>query len=324
MKDNSGYTTWFAVQNTSASVATVNIAYSSGHSVNNVQIQPGAARTFYQADEPHGQAIFSAIITSDQPVVAAVIEENPSQMFAYTGFTSGSTNPVMPLINANNAGYQTGVQILNGGNASTDVTVTYTPAPGLGTACTETQTIPAGQSRTFALHVFAPGESPNAPWDQASNCVDGERFVGAAEVTGNSANQELTAIVNQNSAVDGEAYGAFDPAAATSTVVFPLILDRRGADFQFWTGFNVMNVGNANTTVNCTFTDTGFTQSAQLAPGGVMNALQQNNIAEDYAGSATCTASQPIVGVVNEVSQTDPNADRLLVYEGANISAPAN
>jgi hypothetical protein len=315
MKNNSGYTTWFAVQNTAGVDATIDIAYSSGLNVNDVVIKPGAAKTFYQAQENHAIAVFSAIITSDQPIVAAVIEENNRTMFAYTGFTGGSTNPVMPLINANNASYQTGVQILNGGSADTNVTVTYTPAPNLGTQCTETQTIPAKQSRTFALAAFAPNESPG----ENSTCADGVRFVGAAEVTANSASQELTAIVNQFTTTNGEAYGAFNKADATNKVVFPLILDRRGGGFLFWTGFNVMNVSTGNVNVSCSFTGSGFTQQATLVPGGVMNALQQNNIADNYAGSGTCTANGAIIGVVNELSQTDPNADRLLVYEGANV-----
>jgi hypothetical protein len=306
--------------------ATIDIAYSSGLNVNDVVIKPGAAKTFYQAQENHAIAVFSAIITSDQPIVAAVIEENASQMLAYTGFTGGSTNPVMPLINTNNIGIETGIQILNFGNASTDVTITYTPAagPNNGTQCTETQTIPSKQSRTFALHVFAPGES-NA-WDTASNCADGVRFVGAAKVTTNSANTELTAIVNQsskagNATVMAGSYGAFDAGAATGKVVLPLILDRRGGAFLFWTGFNIMNVGTQATTVTCSFTGTGFTQQATLQPNGVMNALQNNNIANNYFGSGTCTTNPdtPIVGVVNELSQTNPASERLLVYEGANI-----
>jgi len=77
-------------------------------------------------------------------------------MFAYTGFMAGSPNPVMPLVNANNNGYVTGIQIQNIGTQPTDVTLSYTPSAA-GSACTETQTIPAGQSKTFALAAFANG-----------------------------------------------------------------------------------------------------------------------------------------------------------------------
>lgn len=333
MKNNAGYNTWFAVQNTAGVEATINIAYSSGLNINGQKIPPGAAKTFYQKDENHSKPVFSAIITSDQPIVAAVIEENDKQMLAYTGFTGGSTAPVFPLVNTNNIGLQTGIQILNFGGVPTDVTVTYTPAPGAnnGQQCTETQTIPSQDSRTFALHVFALGES-NA-WDQASNCVDGARFVGSAKVTTNSANTELTAIVNQSSKSDSTtvmagAYGAFDPAAATGKVVLPLVLKNRGAAYKFWTGFNIQNLSGTASTLQCTYTKFGsmsadLVRTYDLPANGAANVLQNADpdLPEDYYGSATCTTNPnvPVVGVVNELSQTDPISERLLVYEGANI-----
>lgn len=327
MKNNSGYNTWYAVQNTSPDTnATIDIVYSDGVTINDQVIPPGASKSFRQADENHGdndREVFSAIITSDQPIVAAVLEESNSIMFAYTGFTGGSTNPVMPLINYQPAiGYQTGVQIQNIGNADTNVTVTYTPAVvngnAIGTQCTETLTIAKGKSQTFALTAFAPGESAG----ENSTCADGVRFVGAGKVTTNSANQDLTVIVNQLGTADGGAYGGFNPAAATPKVVLPLVQDRRGAGFEFFTGINIMNVGAGNTTVTCSYTNSAVTQSAQLAPGGVMNILQNNVIAPNYAGSGTCTTNPAmnIVGMANELSQTAPTQDRLLVYEGANVN----
>ena len=145
MKGNAGFNTWFNVQNTSSSAdATVTVTYSDGSPAGTGTIKPGASKTFYQSDETHNAKVFSAVVTSTQPVAATVIEESTKVMFAYSGFTAGSKNPVMPLINANNVGYQTGVQIQNAGSAATTVTISYTPASA-GTACTETQTIQPGQ-----------------------------------------------------------------------------------------------------------------------------------------------------------------------------------
>jgi len=307
MKGNSGYNTWFNVQNTGSSNATVNVSYSDGASVGPITILPGASHTFDQSTETHSSSVFSAIVTSDQPVVVAVIEENSATMFAYGGVSSGTTNPVMPLINANNSGYITGIQIQNTGGSSTDVTVSYTPSTA-GTACTETQTIPAGQSKTFALYAFANGTN--------SNCIAGAKFIGSAQVTANSTNQNLVAIVNQLKAgVNGEAYGAFDPATASNTVVLPLIMDRNSGWF---TGFNVMNVGSAATSITCTFSGSSYTiNTGSLNPGAAYNAIQQNQIANGYVGSATCTAANAgdkIVAVVNELNPA--TGDNLLVYEG--------
>jgi hypothetical protein len=304
------YNTWFNVQNTGSTDATVTVNYSDGTTAGPYTIKPGAARTFDQSTEAHSATSFSAIVTSSQPVTVVVIEENSSVMFAYTGFTGGTTNPVMPLVNANNSGYVTGIQIQNIGSSATDVTVSYTPASA-GTACTETQNIPAGQSKTFALAAFATGAN--------STCVAGAKFVGSARVTGNSTNQNLVAIVNQlKTGVNGEAYGGFDPAAATNKVVLPLIMDRNN---NWYTGFNVMNVGTAATTVTCTFSGTSYTiNTGSLAPGQAYNAIQNGQIASGYVGSATCTAANAgdkIVAVVNEVNNV-ATGDRLLVYEGIN------
>jgi len=310
MKDNSGYDTWFNVQNTASSGdASVTVDYSDGTTAS-ATVKPGAAKTFDQSTETHSANVFSATVDSSQPVAVTVIEENPTTMFAYNGFLTASTNPVMPLVNTNNSGYTTGIQIQNTGDQATNVTVSYTPASA-GQACTEQQSVPAGQSRTFALRAFtgsAPGE----------NCAIA-RFIGSARVTGNSNDQPLVAVANQHIlGLNGEAYGSFDPDAATGKVVMPLIMDRNSG---YWTGFNVMNVGSAQTTVNCTFTNTGYTASATLAPGKALNALQNGQISSGYVGSGTCTASGDgkIIAVVNELGPSG-SLDQLLVYEGINVT----
>lgn len=310
MKGNSGNDTWFNVQNTGTADATVNIAYSDGTTAGPTTIKAGAAKSFFQKNETHPATVFSAVITSNQPVAATVVQESTTVMYAYTGFPAGNTSPVMPLINANNGGTVTGMQIQNAGGSSTNVTVSYTPSL-FGTACTETQTIPAGQSRTFTLFAFANGAN--------STCVAGQRFVGTARVTTNSASQPLTVIVNQlrlTSPQYAEAYGAFDPNLATSTVVFPLIV-QRSADFS---GFSIMNVGAGATSVSCTFSGTSFTVPAtNINPNQAVTILTTSSIGTNYVGSGTCTASGggKIVGVANQLGKV-LTGDDFKVYEGVN------
>ena len=311
MKDNSGYDTWFNVQNTASSGdASVTVDYSDGTTAS-ATVKPGAAKTFDQSTETHSANVFSATVDSSQPVAVTVIEENPTTMFAYNCFLTASTNPVMPLVNTNNSGYTTGIQIQNTGDQQTTVEVSYTPASA-GQACKETQTIQAGKSLTFALRAF----TGNVGY---SDCVVGAKFIGSARVTGNNNDQPLVAVANQHIlGLNGEAYGSFDPDAATGKVVMPLIMDRNSG---YWTGFNVMNVGSAQTTVNCTFTNTGYTASATLAPGKALNALQNGQISSGYVGSGTCTASGDgkIIAVVNELGPSG-SLDQLLVYEGINVT----
>lgn len=316
-KNNSGFNTWFSVQNAGTAAANVTVKYSDGTEATGT-IPVGAAKVFNQASETHSQAVFAGTITSNQPVVAAVIQEANTAanrvMFAYTGISSGTTNPVFPLINANNSGYITGAQIQNAGAAASSITLSYTPA-GAGTACTETQTIQPGAVAIFSLYSFhASAAIPNGG---TSTCVRGQRFVGSAKVTGNSASVNLVGQANQLlPGVNGEAYNAFSVADATNVVVLPLIMDRNSG---FFTGINVQNVGDAATTVKCTFTNASYTIEKTLQPGEALNDIQQNKIADRYVGGGRCSSTDTaakIVAVVNELKIG--TVDQLLVYEGIN------
>lgn len=315
MKNNSGYNTWFNVQNTGLNDATVNVAYSDGTNAGPVIIKPGAASTFDQLLENHSAAVFAATVTSSQPVAVTVIEENTGIIFAYNGFKTSSTLPVLPLVQANNSGYDSGIAIKNNGASSTNITVTYTPSPGAnnGSVCTETQNISGGQVKVFALNAFANGAF--------STCIPGARFVGSAKVTTNSGNQPLAIVVNQHKRpINGGSYGGFNTSEATSRVVFPLIMDRNSG---WWTGFNVQNVGALTTSVTCTFTNSGVTIGpTNLGSGQALNHLQNGVLGSGYVGSATCNASggdAKIIGVVNE-TQTGGTSDQLMTYEGINVT----
>lgn len=311
MKANSGYNTWFNVQNTGSAATTVSVTYSDSVTASCSNLQPGAACTLDQSAEAHASGwVGSAVVTAGEPIVVTVMEVGPTTLFAYGGFASGSTDVAMPLINANNAGYVTGVQIMNLGSSSTSVTVSYTPSTA-GTACSETKTIAAGESETFALQAFATTVS-------GENCANGAKFVGSANISANSTNQDLVAIVNQlnTGANKGAAYEGFDPTGATNSVVMPLIMDRNS---NYFTGFSVLNVGSAQTTVNCTFASSTHTESDTLDPGEAMTVLQNNVIADGYVGSATCTAGSggQVVAIVNELN-TVVTGDAFLVYDAFN------
>jgi hypothetical protein len=309
MKNNFGYDTFFRVQNAGANPANITVNYSDGTTASASNIAPGASATFNQASEASHPTVFAAKVTSNEPIVATVIEEDAKTMFAYNAFTAGAKNLVLPLVNANNSGILTGIQIQNAGTAATNVTLSYSPA-GAGAACSETQSIAPGASATFALDAFAKSVA-------GEDCANGATFVGGARVSANTGDQPLVAIVNQVlPGTFGEAYGGFDGDKATDTVVFPLVMDR---NFGYYTGFNVQNVGTAAATVNCTFTGTSYSVSKTLQPGEAMNDLQNNKIANAYVGSGTCTggAGSKIVGVMNEVSSA-AGVDSLLVYEGIN------
>ena len=321
MKGNSGYNTWMRVQNMGNVASSVNVYYTDGTSNSFSSLQPGGAAVFDQSLEYHPVAIFGASVSGSQPLAVAVVEHDPTTMFAYSGFRRGTPFPFLPLINANNSGWITGVQIKNAGAYDTYVIVTYTPSTA-GTACNEGQTIPAGQSKSFALYAFNPGGT-----GITTNCQFGATFIGSARVTYNTATNgsavPLAAIVNQLNTVDkkGEAYNAFDDSDATGTLAMPLILDR-AAQFSassYFTGINVMNVGSNTASVSCTFYGSSVVLSQNLAYGQSLTAIQLNALGANYAGSARCTAGagSRIVGVVNVLDST-PGVDHFMVYEAIN------
>jgi len=313
------FNSFFNVQNTGSSAASVSITYSGGGLASPltqgpVTIQPGSSTAFDQATNASLPAGFngSAVITSDQPVAAAVVEVGPTTLLSYNGFTTSSTAPVFPLINTNNFGYQTGISLQNAGTSATAVTVSYSPS-ATGTACTETQTIPAKGTAFFAINAFVKTIA-------GENCADGVRFVGSAKVTANTASQPLVGIVNQLNSTGnkGGSYNGANPSEATATVVFPIIQDRF---FGYFTGFSITNVGSVATPITCSFSNTAVTQTvASLAPGATFTTNQSNVIASGYNGSGRCTASAngaAIVGVLNQLNSS-ASTDAFFVSNGIN------
>jgi len=316
--NNNSWYTWFSIQNVGGADADVAITYSDGTTASADNIKPGASHTFDQFTETHSQNVLSAIVSSDQPIVVTVLEEsvNTKTVLAYNGFDSAESNIIIPLVNINNGYYRTGIQLQNVGSTTSTITLTYYPSVA-GTECTETHTIEVGKSATYAYTAFA--GAPMEP-GATSTCVAGERFVGSAQVTANSANVDVNAIVNQvaNSIAYGSAYSGFVPSKLTSKVVFPLIMDRNAG---WYTGFNVMNAGDQPVSVTCEFVGTSYTVTGDLDPGEALNAVQNNSVQAGYVGSGTCTAtgsgSNLISGVVNEVGTY--GIDRLMTYEGLNV-----
>jgi hypothetical protein len=318
-KDFGGFNTFFSVQNVSDTRANVTITYRGQGIPGTVQetaaIEPNTAQRFDQNANAQLPSNFvgSAVIQSDQDIAAAVVQVGPTTVLAYNGFTDATTNPYFPLINANNSGFITGISVQNTGTSDTDVTVSYSPSPGIvgnSPACTETRTVPAnGGTAIFAVEAFDSGQP-------GENCADGELFVGSARVTANSTNQPLVAVVNQLNPTTNKAgaYSSFSTTGASSTIVFPVIQDRL---FGLFTGFSIVNVGSTATTVTCTYSNSSATQSETLDPGEPFTAVQNNAIADGYNGSGICQASGSgrIIGIANQV-RISGSADTFFVSEG--------
>ena len=337
MKDNYGYDTWASVQNLGTAPTDIVLTYSNGATDTAQDVQPGAAARFDQGANAAlqfgfvGSAVASS--SSDQPLGAAVFEAGRATLFAYSGLEHGSLRPTFPLLNENNSGYVSGLQIQNLGSVASEVTLTFTPSSGWpGTACTETRNVGPGASVNFALYTFTDFVDINPSSLISETCVTGETFIGVANVTGNSAGVELVGILNQLNLGTGKgaAYEGFDPAAPTHRVAFPLVMDR---NFGYFTGLNVANAGTALPEGAITCDVSGIAASGPVTRTFTSPALNAGDswvmvnspglpgeIADGFVGSAVCTgpAGSRLAGAVNELNLFQPG-DSFMVHEGINL-----
>ena len=344
-RNNFGDSTAITVQNTGSAATTVTVTYTPGvvgsaGAPDTATIPAGSSKTFEQSTKTDlgDRFVGSATITSSAggSIVAIVNNEGNSKLQTYNAFNSGGTSIAVPLLTANNFGGLTGLQIQNTGTASTSVTVTYaansvTTAPGSQAVCATppatTFDLAAGSSKTL---IQAGGATTEGFDPFFATC----RYVGGATV---SATQPLVAIVNQVSGASSSAYESFNTANATSTVKVPLAIANNFGDF---TGIQVQNVGSASTTVTMTYGPNTITtasdpnacgtpvaKTATVAAGSSFTFIQSGNgAAADgfdsqfatcrYVGSATVTAGDKIVAIVNQIASS--NNDQLFTYNAFN------
>lgn len=316
-----GYTSWIQVQNAGAADATVTVAYSDGVNVGPVTIQKGATARFQQADASHTATELSATVTSTngEPIAVVAVQERAAsgknQLRMYNGVANTDTVFYFPNVMENWFNNKTTISIQNAGATATDVTVSYLPADGNQAACTETQTLAAGEAKPFGVRVMNAGVTPIA--GTATDCVNGLSFIGSAFISANSASQQLAAVVaNVNPRGAGDLYNAFTLSTATDKIAFPMVMDRYNSSRST---LRIMNLSGSSTTINCVFSGTSYTSSTVLASNEVMIDVHKNAIANGHTGSGTCTSSNgaKIVGV-GALGVTGASYDSLRLYNAFN------
>ncbi len=334
MCNNSGYNTWFNVQSAGTNSANITIHYIPG--TNGVAqsegdtIAPGAAHTFDQAigsstencstlADGTGKFIGSATITSDEPVVATVMQLNTTSiptLLGYNGFAnSGSTTVVAPLVMAQNSGFFSGIQIQNTGSGTTTIDVDYSPnqvANGFEPANQGCANVPVGGTCTLITN--------GGQWTQ--------QYIGSATITSSPA-ENMVVIVNTvktTGAKKGASYEAFNPANASADVSAPLVMANNSG---FFTGIQTMNVGadcalvtidyGPNTAGAFNPNDETFSLLAGESLSVIQNGNSLNNTwgTNKYIGSAEISA--PGCSIVVTVNELGSGAgDNLFTYIGYN------
>lgn len=350
MRNNSGFNTWFSVQNTGSTAAQVTINYTPAPGTGNgtaategpVSIPPGASKIFRQdtnsalsGGNENGVFIGLAKVTSTQPVVVIVNQENrgTGRILTYNGIAQSAAAPALiaPLIQSNNGGFFTSIAVTNVGSSATDVTITYSSnvATGPGT-CSNLQpyTITNLPPNAGTNVIQIGGTAFSDP--QFSGC----RYIGSAKIS-SSNGQNLVAVVNQLSVSSNNAssYEAFNPASATSKVVVPIA--QSGTAFS---SIQVYNAGTASVNVTVSFSPNTTNEPnpcsnptpvtlSNIAAGTSATLIQLAGNFEGadpqfngcrYVGSATVQgpSGSKIVAVVNQLAFTP--GDALFSYNGFN------
>lgn len=192
MESNSGYRTSLNCQNIDPAITTKITAVftpeSGGNAKANMVVEnvgPNGVAVFLLAESGTTKFVGSATAASDPavPLVCIVNETGGArgQISAYEGFnlTAATDEVVLPLIQSRNANWYTSINLATGDGASHTITCDFAPNSGF--------TDPSNQSGTGASVVLLQNDIYGT----------GQKFVGGATCSVDSAGAGLIAIVNQ-------------------------------------------------------------------------------------------------------------------------------
>lgn len=180
MKNYYGWNAAIAIQNVSATAASVSVVFSDpGATTKNYTIQPNSAQSIYVpsvAGLPNG--IFSAKITSSQAVAVSVNESNSYNRAAtFNGVPTATTTVYAPNVMKAYYKYSSSITCQNVGTVAATMTVTYAGQPG----ATET----SGSIAPSANKVFYLPNNTNLP----------NSYSGSAQIT---SAQPIICVINSN------------------------------------------------------------------------------------------------------------------------------
>lgn len=233
--------------------------------------------------------------------VAAVVNiygsgGSASQLYSYNPFSSGSRVAYAPVVMNGYYTNDTNVTVQNIGSVSTNVKVTY------GTGQVTNHVVAAGSS----VSLYTPSSGVPA------NSLTGAKIESDAA--------DIVVLVNESN-TNGRAASYDGFAAGSTTVSAPIVMHNY---YGFSSSVTCQNIGSAATTMSVSYSTTGTSFTTPSVNSGSTALMYQpaatQGLPSGYIGSATITASQPIVCVVNQDLLHGPNAsvkqDQQYAYEG--------
>lgn len=296
-KNYYGFTSNVVVQNTTSSPIDIDLEiYEAGSSspvetFSETSVPGNTSVSFEQADLA-SDGLYSARIVATREVAGVVnIWNAAGQLYSYNAFKSGAAVAYAPVLMSGYYGFNTALTVQNLGSSSTDVTVTYSDGSS------SVKTVAANSSQLF----YTPNEGLGNGW------------LGSAKVE--SDGEPIVALINEAGDLNRAAsYSGFTGGATTANA--PIVLKDY---YDYSTSITCQNIGSAATDITITYSDASATTATEssVAVNGTALFYQPNEagLASGFNGSATITADEDIVCIVNE-NQVNNSAseDWLLSY----------
>jgi hypothetical protein len=246
------------------------------------------SRVYYQEylSQLNANQIYSAKVVSAGSVVTVNIYGRGAvddQLYSYNALRDSSTEWYAPVIMKNYYGHYTAIVVQNKDTIATEINVQY--SNGL--------TIPRMIQPNSAVSLYS-GDIPD-DWLPPGNILYSAKIISID-------NRQIVVMVNESNSYNRAAtYNGF--AAGSNTVYASIVLKRY---YGFNSSVTCQNVGDANTNMTIDYPyPYGQTTSPSTPPRGNHMFYQLTdpalaNAPPNYISSATITASQRIVCVVNQ------------------------
>ena len=204
------------------------------------------------------------------------------QLYSYNPFPGGSALAYAPIIMNNYYGYNTALTVQNVDETETaDVEITYS------NNMTETQSIGPGASHVF-LNFAGPLPAGNTLY--------------SAKIESTTNDVPIVAMVNQSSGLNRAAsYSGFSSGA--TTVNAPIVLR---SYYSYDSSVTCQNLGNSATDITFNYSGVANNTVVSSVPSNGTASIVQlhdsnlNGVPNNWISSATITADEPIVCVVNQ------------------------
>jgi len=236
-----------------------------------------------------GRFLGSAVLTSDQPIVAVVNQHNVAdrKLMTYNGFTDdGSTHVAAPVHMRGYYNYYSTLLIANP-SSTTDahVEITYTPDPNRPNTVWSGTVGPVTASHTIPPQTALTRYDGPTATDVQSDLDDDPvytRFFGSVLVVSDI---PVVVQVNQEAISSGDAqggsYNGIPVSTASTDVVVPVIM----ADYyQYYTTLVVQNVTSTAGSCNITYTSDGVYSSVKNHSATYTHAIPADGAFTVYEG----------------------------------------